>query len=311
MRIVFMGTPDFAVPSFLALHDAGYEIVGVFTQPDRPKGRGNKLTPSPVKTEAVRLGIPVYQPAKIRLESVEDLRALKPDVCVTAAFGQLLSQELLDIPHLGTVNVHASLLPKHRGSAPIAWSLIMGDRVTGVTTMLTDKGMDTGAMLLKQEVPIEPEDTCGSLTEKLSVIGAELLIRTLRMMEDGTLVPEPQNEAEATYEKKLTKEMGILDWSRPAKELHDLVRGLSPWPGTVMHLDGQPIKVLRTEAIDGCGKAGTILAADPKNGLVIAAGEGALRILMLQAPGKKAMNGSDWLRGHSVTAKQVDKGEQV
>ena len=194
MRIVFMGTPEFAVPSLAALCENGYEVVGVFTQPDRPKGRGKKLTPSPVKVEAEKHGIPVYQPERIRRDGVEDLRALAPDLCVTAAFGQILSQEVLDIPTIGTVNVHASLLPRHRGSAPIAWGILQGDKEAGITTMMTDKGIDTGDMLLKRSVEIGPQETCGELTERLSHVGAALLIETLRGLEDGTLQRVPQDD---------------------------------------------------------------------------------------------------------------------
>ena len=200
MRIVFMGTPDFAVPSLQALHEAGYQVVGVFTQPDRPKGRGNKLQASPVKQEAQQLGIPVYQPEKIRRDGVEDLKSLQPDLCVTAAFGQILSQELLDIPRLGTVNVHASLLPRHRGSAPIAWAILQGDTEAGVTTMLTDKGIDTGDMLLKRSLTIGDEETCGELTQRLSKLGAGLLIDTLKALEAGTLTPTPQDHDQMTYD---------------------------------------------------------------------------------------------------------------
>ena len=187
MRTVFMGTPEFAVPCLESLAEAGYETVGVFTQPDRPRGRGNKVTPSPVKVCAEKYGIPVFQPEKIRRDGVEDLRALKPDLCVTAAFGQILSQEILDIPPLGNINVHASLLPRHRGSAPVAYAILQGDQTAGVTTMMMDRGIDTGDMLLKAETEIGERETCAELTERLSRMGAELLIRTIRALEEGTL----------------------------------------------------------------------------------------------------------------------------
>ena len=208
MRIVFMGTPEFAVPCLEALISRkGTEVAGVFTQPDRPKGRGNKLTPSPVKERAVKAGIPVFQPERIRKTGIEDLKALRPDLCVTAAFGQILSREVLDIPPMGNINVHASILPRHRGSAPIAHAIMDGDKAAGVTTMMMDEGIDTGDMLLKAETDILPTETCGELTERLSRIGAELLTRTLDELEAGTLKRIPQNEAEMTYDPMLNKAM--------------------------------------------------------------------------------------------------------
>ena len=300
MRIVFMGTPEFAVPSLEALLAAGYEVAGVFTQPDRPKGRGKKLQPSPVKLLAQARGIPVFQPEKIRRDGVEDLRALAPDLCVTAAFGQILSQEILDIPRMGTVNVHASLLPRHRGSAPVAWAMLQGDTVTGVTTMLTDKGLDTGDMLLRREVPIGPAETCGELTERLSHVGAELLIETLRGLEAGTVKRVPQAEEESTYEPMLNKEMGVLDWTLPAMGIVHRIHGLNPWPACSSAWEGGRLKWLRAEAADGDGAPGEILTADPKAGLVIACGAGAVRILELQAPGGKPMRAADYLRGHPM-----------
>ena len=223
MRIVFMGTPDFAVPSLKALIREGYDVVGVFTQPDRPKGRGNKLTPSPVKVAAAEAGIPVFQPERIRKTGVEDLRSLKPDLCVTAAFGQILSQEILDIPPMGNINVHASLLPKHRGAAPIAYAIMAGDAKAGVTTMMMDAGIDTGDILLQEETGIAESETCGELTARLSEIGAELLIRTIRAMEAGTLKRIPQNEAEMTYDPMMTKELGHPDWNRDATEISGII----------------------------------------------------------------------------------------
>ena len=309
MRIVFMGTPEFAVPSLVALCEAGHEVVGVFTQPDRPKGRGNKVIASPVKMEAVKRGIPVYQPLRIRKDGVEDLRALAPDLCVTAAFGQILSQEVLDIPRLGTINVHASLLPKHRGSAPIAWGILLGDKQAGITTMFTDKGIDTGDMLLKRSVDILPCETCGELTERLSHIGGELLIETLIALENGTLERIPQDEAQMTYDPMLKKEMGIVDWAQPAQTIVNLIHGLNPWPSASTAFEGGRLKLLKAEAAEGCGQPGEIIIADAKQGLVIAAGEGAVRVLMLQAPGGKPMNSKDYLRGHPMTVGAVLKEE--
>lgn len=295
-----MGTPAFAVPSLEALRAAGHEVAAVFTQPDRPAGRGNRLQASPVKQTALQYGIPVYQPVRIRRESVEDLRALAPEVCVTAAFGQILSQELLDIPRRGTVNVHASLLPRHRGSAPIAWAMLQGDRRVGVTTMLTDKGIDTGAMLLCRETDRLPEETCGELTERLARVGAELLVETLAAMEAGTLTPVPQDETAMTYEPMLTKEMGTVDWQESARQVADRILALNPWPCCAAETDAGRLKLLRARPVAGEGTPGAVLAADAKQGLVIACGTGAVEITQLQAPGGKAMAARDFLRGHAV-----------
>lgn len=304
MRIVFMGTPDFAVPSLEALVNAGYEVVGVFTQPDKPKGRGKKVILCPVKEKALTYGIPVYQPTRIRKDGVEDLQALAPDLCVTAAFGQILSQEILDIPTLGTVNVHASLLPKHRGSAPIAWGLIMGDQTAGITTMLTDKGIDTGDMLLQRSVAVAPLESCGELTQRLSHVGAELLIETITRMEKGDCPRTMQDHENATYEPMLTKEMGNIDWTKPAKEIVWKVQGLNPWPCAYTEFPEGVLKIWQAKETDYPGDAapGQVLLADVKKGLFIKAGEGAVEILRLQAPGGKQMDAKDYLRGHSIDA---------
>lgn len=300
MRIVFMGTPEFAVPSLKALIREGYEVVGVFTQPDRPKGRGNKLTPSPVKVAATEAGIPVYQPERIRKTGVEDLRSLKPDLCVTAAFGQILSQEILDIPPMGNINVHASLLPKHRGAAPIAYAIMDGDAKAGVTTMMMDAGIDTGDILLQEETGIAESETCGELTVRLSGIGAELLIRTIRAMEAGSLKRIPQDEAKMTYDPMMTKELSRPDWNRDAAEIRGLINGLNPWPCVSVPYEGGRLKLLRAERFEGRGEPGTVIKADPKTGLVIACGSGAVRIMELQAPGGKQMKSEDYLRGHGI-----------
>ena len=309
MRIVFMGTPEFAVPSLKALIREGYDVAGVFTQPDRPKGRGNKLTPSPVKVAATEAGIPVFQPERIRKTGVEDLRNLKPDLCVTAAFGQILSQEILDIPPMGNINVHASLLPKHRGAAPIAYAIMAGDEKAGVTTMMMDAGIDTGDILLQEETGIGESETCGELTARLSEIGAELLIRTIRAMEAGTLERIPQNEAEMTYDPMMTKELGRPDWSREAAEIRSLINGLNPWPCVSVPYEGGRLKLLRAVCCEGNGKPGTVIKADPKAGLAIACGSGAVRILELQAPGGKQMKAEDYLRGHGIQ-EETDFGKE-
>ncbi|MGN0773216.1 MAG: methionyl-tRNA formyltransferase [Candidatus Ventricola sp.] len=303
MRIVFMGTPDFAVPSLRALLDEGYEVVGVFCQPDRPKGRGHKLAACPVKELAQSAGIPVFQPERIkREEGVAMLKSCAPDLCVTAAFGQLLSQEILDIPPLGTINVHSSLLPRHRGSAPINWSVIKGDQVTGVTTMFTDKGMDTGDILLMRETPIGPTENAGELSDRLAVMGAELLIETLKALTAGTLRRIPQDHSAATYEPKMDKELGRIDWSRPAQELDALVRGTTPWPGAFTTLGDQTIKVFELTALDGAasGAPGEIIAADARQGLVVSCGDHDVILAQIQMPGAKRMNAKDYLRGHTM-----------
>ena len=305
MRIVFMGTPEFAVPSLEKLISGDDEVVGVFTQPDRPKGRGNRLTPSPVKVCAESHGIPVFQPEKIRRDGTEDLRALRPDLCVTAAFGQILSQEILDIPPLGNINVHASLLPRHRGSAPIAWAILQGDREAGVTTMMMDRGIDTGDMLLRAETEIGDTETCGELTERLSRIGADLLAETLAALKEGTLRRIPQNEADMTYDPMLTREMGEADFSRPAALVKGQINGLNPWPCAGVLRQGERLKLMRAALAEGEGAPGEILAADPKKGLILACGKGAVRILELQAPGGKKMRAEDYLRGHELPAGTV------
>lgn len=303
MRIVFMGTPDFAVPSLRALLDNGYNVVGVICQPDRPKGRGHKLTACPVKEEAVRAGVPVFQPERIKCaEGVQMLRDLLPDLCVTCAFGQLLSQEVLDIPPMGTVNVHSSLLPRHRGSAPINRAVMMGDAVTGVSTMFTDIGMDTGDILLTEETPIGERENAGELSDRLAEMGAELLIKTLRALEAGTLKRTPQNAELATYEPLMTKETGRIDWTKSAKEIDCLVRGVTPWPGAYTTAGGDTIKVFSVRKLEGgaTGEPGKIICADAKRGLVVSCGDCDMEIEQLQMPGAKRMAARDYLRGHMI-----------
>ena len=301
MRIVFMGTPDFAVPSLAGLVARGEEVVGVFTQPDRPSGRGRKLTPPPVKVFAEEKGIPVFQPERIRRDGVEDLQRLAPDLCVTAAFGQILSQEILDIPRLGNINVHASLLPRHRGSAPIAHAILQGDRIAGVTTMMMDQGIDTGDMLLKAETEIGETETCGELTARLSALGAELLGETLDRLAAGTLERIPQEEEKMTYDPMLTKEMSHLDFTMPARLVRGRINGLNPWPCAAVEQKGERLKLLRASEAEGAGRPGEILEADPRKGLIVACGEGAVRILEVQAPGGKRLRAEDYLRGHGMT----------
>ncbi len=306
LRIVFMGTPDYAVPSLKSLVDAGHQVAGVFCQPDRASGRGKKVRFGPVKQWAKEHNLPVFQPAKMRGEGVAILQELQPDLCVTAAFGQILPQAALDVPLMGTVNVHASLLPKYRGSSPINWCLINGETITGVTTMLTDRGVDTGDILLKKEVEILPEDGVPSLTQRLSIEGAKLLIATIEGMQSGAVIPTPQDESQATYYPMLTKDMGRMDWSLSAQEIVNRIRGLSPWPGVSFASDIGTIKIISAKVLgqETSAAPGTVLASGPKEGLQVAAGNGVLDITHLQLSGSKAMATSDFLRGRSITKVQ-------
>ncbi|NLJ65079.1 MAG: methionyl-tRNA formyltransferase [Christensenellaceae bacterium] len=302
-RIVFMGTPEYARQSLEALIAAGYNVVGVFTQPDRPKGRGKKLVLSEVKEYALEKGIEVYQPARIRrAEGVDALKKLEPDLCVTAAFGQILSEEVLSVPKLGTVNVHASLLPKYRGSSPVNWCIINGESKTGVTTMMTDKGIDTGDILLQRETDILPGETAGELLVRIGKIGAELLVETVERLFKGDCPRTKQVESESSYYPMLKKEMGEIDFSLPAERIVNLVRGLNPWPGAYIKGENITLKIHSAEAIDYSGNEenGTIIVASPKEGLIIKAGEGAVSVKNLQAPGKRAMDIDAYLRGNTL-----------
>lgn len=302
-RTVFMGTPDFAVPCLARL--AGeHDVIAVYTQPDKPRGRGQKLMPSPVKAWAVEHDIPVLQPRKVKTaEAVAELKALAPELIVVVAFGQILSQEILDIPPQGCINVHASLLPRYRGAAPMQWCILDGEQKTGVTTMYMDAGLDTGDMLLKQELPIGPDMTLEELHDALSVLGAQVLSETLRELAAGTLVRMPQT-GESNYAPMLTKDTGHIDWSKAPQTIHDLVRGLNSWPGAYAFLAGAKYKIWRTAPAEAVGEKlvpGTIAATD-KDGISVAAGDGSQRICIkeLQAPGKKKMAVADYLRGHSL-----------
>ena len=300
MRIVFMGTPDFSVPVLEALIDNGYDVVGVFTQPDKPKGRGGKVQMTPVKECALRHDIPVFQPVKMRLDGLEPLRQLAPDLCVTAAFGQILSQEVLDVPPMGTVNVHTSLLPRHRGSAPVQWAILQGETVTGVTTMFSDAGIDTGDMLLRKTVDIGPEETAGELTERLSHVGAELLIETLKQLEAGTCPREKQDESRMTYDSKITKEMGLMNFAETTARCLCRVRAMSPWPCAFVQLGDSVLKIWKAKAAEGSGTPGQVLCADRKKGLIIATGDGAMELTEIQAPNSKRMEAKTYLLGHSI-----------
>ena len=307
MRIVFMGTPDFSVPVLEALVQEGHEVVQVVTQPDKPKGRGKSVLMTPVKEKALALGLPVWQPERIRRpEAVEQLKELAPDVIVVVAFGQILSRQVLDIPRLGCVNVHASLLPKYRGAAPIQWAILDGETCTGVTTMLMDEGIDTGDMLEKMEVPIAPDETGGSLHDKLSHAGAELIRSTLRRLEAGTLVPEPQTEEGTCYARMLTKTMGDIDWNMDAAAIERLIRGLNPWPSAYTHLDGRTLKIWKAQVREGNpeGVCGQIVETG-RDSISVKTGNGVLVLQEVQLEGKKRMDAGAFLRGFPLKAGTV------
>ncbi len=299
MRIVFMGTPAFAVPCLQGLIDAGHDVCAVFTQPDKPKGRGYALTPPPVKELALKHGIQVFQPATLRtVEAAETIRNLKPDVIVVVAYGKILPKEILGIPPLGCINVHASLLPKYRGAAPIQWAVINGEKITGVTTIYMAEGLDTGDMLLTEHTMIGPDETSGELHDRLSMIGAELIVKTLRAVEDGTVKRIPQTEENTCYASMLTKELSHIDWNKPAAAIHNLVRGLSPWPVASTVYRGKLLKIHQSKTVTGYwGSVGQI--ADANGLFVVCCGEGtALELVEVQYEGGKKMSGRDFLRGH-------------
>jgi len=300
MRIAFLGTPEFAVPSFRMLIAQGHTLCA-FTQPDKPQGRHAALTPSPVKRLALQYGIPVFQPARIKSgEGLNMLRGFQPELMVTAAFGQILGAEDLAVPKFGCINVHGSLLPKYRGAAPIQWAVINGETMTGVTTMFTELGLDTGDILLSKEIGIGPDETAGELYDRMAELGAEVLQDTLARLTAGTLTRVPQDEAAATKCRMLKKEDGRLDFTRPAAEVHSRVRGVNPWPGAYAFLLGaaEPLKLWRTRVASepAFGGPGTC-AGDEKRGLFVACGEGAIEVLELQAPGGRRMDAKAYLRG--------------
>lgn len=303
MRIVFMGTPEFAVPSLKALVEAGYEICGVFTQPDKPKNRGMKLQASPVKEYAMSDELQVFQPIKMRDgEALAILRELKPDLIAVAAYGKILPVDILELPPLGCVNVHSSLLPKYRGAAPINWAILNGEDETGVTIQRMAEGIDTGDILAQVSTPIGINENAAQLLERLARLGAELLVETVRELETGSARATPQDESRASHAPMLSKELSPMDWSKSARQLHDQVRGLYPWPSAVAMLDGIRCKIIRTSILseETNQQPGTVLRAD-KKGLRVACGDGrVLEILELQPDGKKAMPAAAFLLGHPI-----------
>ena len=299
MRIVFMGTPDFAVPSLQALIDAGHDVCAVYTQPDKPQGRKQILTAPPVKTLALEHDIPVFQPNTLKNEDEQArLRELAPEVIIVVAYGKLLPKAVLDIPPHGCINVHGSLLPRWRGAAPIQWAVIAGDEMAGVTTMQMAEGLDTGDMLLTYETKVGEKETAGELFDRLAQSGAELLTQTLVKLDEIT--PRPQDDAQSCYAHMLDKQMAVIDWSKPAHEIDCLIRGLNPWPIALTTLSGERLKVFAAEKANGNGEPGTVLEANPKKGLTVACGEGALGLTEIQLVGGKRMKATDFLRGHAI-----------
>jgi len=314
MRIVFMGTPDFAVPTLKALVENKYDVVAVVTQVDKPKGRGHILTPPPVKEYAMSKNIPVIQPEKLSREpeTIEKLRELEPDVIVTCAFGQILPKSVLDIPKFGTINVHGSLLPKYRGAAPLHWAIINGEKKTGITTMLTDIGLDTGDILLKDEIEITDDMTVGELHDIMSLQGAKTLIRTLAELEKGTLVRIKQDESSASYAPKVDKDTGHVNWDNPSKKIHDLIRGTTPFPGAWTELSGKKIRLSGSKPIGDTTsksaveagihkvKPGTILKIDP-DGMLVKTSDGAVLIKQIQVDSGKRMTPFEYSLGHDFS----------
>ena len=313
MKIVFMGTPDFAEKSLEAVYNAGYEIIGVVTNPDRPKGRGMKLEASPVKKYAESKNLKIYQPEKIRKneEFIEEIRQLKPDVICVVAYGKILPKEILEIPKFGCINVHGSLLPQYRGAAPIQWAVLNGDKITGVTTMYMDAGMDTGDMILKKETPISDDETTGELWARLSEIGAVLLVETLQKIEDGT-APRIQQGDEFSIAPMLDKEIAKIDWdNKTAIEIKNLVRGLNPIMGTYSFLNDRKIKFWKVDVVSDNffenEKNGTVVKADSKDGLYIKAKDGLIKVIEIQGENAKKMSIQDFLRGNKIEVGSVMK----
>ena len=302
MRILFMGTPDIAAGCLQKLIDDKFEIIGVVTQPDKPQNRGKKLGMPPVKELALKYDLPVYQPLKARDEEfVKTLQELNPDVIVVVAFGQILPKSILDIPKLGCVNVHVSLLPKYRGAAPINWVIINGEEKTGVTTMYMDEGLDTGDMILTEEFALDDEITAGELHDKMTVIGADTLVKTLELMEKGTAPRIPQNHDEFTYAPMMKKTLGHIDWNKTAREIHNLARGVNPWPGAYTIYNDVTMKIWKTKVLNETSDKtpGTILKVD-KDGIKVSTKDKIVLIEEIQMPGKKRVQVSEYIKGNSI-----------
>ncbi len=311
MKIVYMGTPQFAVAPLHALAKAGHDIVAVVTRIDKPAGRGRAMAEPAVKAAARELGIAVVQPKRVReASSIETLRRIMPDAVVVAAYGQILPKEILTLPRYGCINIHASLLPKGRGAAPINWAIIRGEAETGVTIMQMDEGMDTGGILMQDRLPVDPRDTAGTMMKKLSELGAKMIVEVLPLVETGKLAPVPQDDHGATMAPLLTKQDGLVDWNRPAYEIHNRVRGLSPWPGAFTFLEGRLVKLIETEVVDGSGDPGTIYLPG-KDLFAVGTGSGLVRVITVQPEGKRPMSAAEFLRGHrNVVGKKFEKPEK-
>lgn len=309
MRIVFLGTPEFAAHHLTMLAEAGHEIAAVFTQEDRRRGRGLVICEPPVKVVAKEYGIPVYQPAKLNADdAVKSLEDLKPDLIVVVAYGQILSKRVLDIPPLGCVNVHASLLPRWRGAAPIHRAIMAGDKETGITTMYVDVGLDTGDMILQRQVLIDPDETAGELHDRLAELGGEVLLETLELIKAGKAPRIPQPEEGATYAPKIKKEECLIDWSKSREEIHNHVRGLNPCPGAHTYLDGKLLKVWKVTPVDGqadTGVPGCIVEVSEEQGLLVQTGSGLLRMERLQLEGRRELCGDEFLRGYECCPETV------
>lgn len=307
MKIVFMGTPEFAVPCLQKIIDEGHEVLGVVTQPDKPKGRGKKLSMPPVKELALKYDIPVYQPIKAREESfVETLKEINPELIVVVAFGQILPKSILDIPKLGCVNVHASLLPKYRGAAPLNWVIINGEEKTGVTTMYMDVGLDTGDMILKSEIPLDDEITAGELHDKMMIDGAEVLKETIDLIEQGKAPREKQNDENTCYSPIMDKSLGNIDWKKSAKEIHNLVRGVNPWPSAYTSYENQTMKIWKTKVLNekSNNEPGTIISVD-KEGIKVCTADNLILISEIQMSGKKRMIVSEYIKGNTINTNVI------
>ncbi len=302
IRVVYMGTPEFAVNALKSIIDDGYNVVGCYTQPDKMQGRSSKLIASPVKECAAAHGIPVFQPEKIRLEeNVEELRSLAPDIIIVAAFGQILPLSILEMPKYGCINIHASLLPRYRGAAPIEWSVINGEKETGVTTMFMAEGLDTGDIIEEAVTEIGAKETAEELRSRLAELGAELILSTMKAVISGDFKRTPQDDSKSNYAVRLSKEMGKADWSLPAVKIERLIRGLRPWPVVYSSLSGRGLKIYAADVVeDMSGEPGEIIEVGKKN-FVVACGEGALRIRMVQPEGKKMMDAASFLNGNKLT----------
>ncbi len=299
LRVVFMGSPEFAVPLLRAIHNH-FQLIGVLTQPDKPKGRGRKTVPTAVKSAALEIGVTVAEPEILSSrETIDLLRRWNPDAIVVAAYGKILPQAILEFPRMGCINLHASLLPRHRGASPISAAILKGDKITGVCTILMDEGMDTGDILLKKEVPIDSDDTAGSLHDKLLEPGADLVVKTLTMMARGDIQPEPQDDSRATYTRLLTKEDGRIDWNQDADYLHRLVRAVNPWPGAFFSLAGLTVKVWEAAIEEGDSPPGRVTAI-LRDGVSVGTGNGLLRLHQVQAPGKKRVSAGEFARGRRL-----------